>query len=243
VRRSNPNLATLFVAQASRITTINLILFERRPEMADIMERIAKNLYNGEDGEVAELVQKALEDGIAPGDILSNGLIAGMDEVGRDFKAGDLFVPEVLIAARAMHAGMNILRPLLTESDAASAGKYVIGTVKGDLHDIGKNLVKMMLEGAGFETVDLGTDVDAAAFVDAVREHKPSLVGMSALLTTTMVNMRSTVEALEEAGLRQSVKIMIGGAPVTAAFAQQIGADAYAPDAASAVDTARELTS
>jgi 5-methyltetrahydrofolate--homocysteine methyltransferase len=210
--------------------------------MADIMERIAKNLYNGEEDEVAELVQKALDDGHTPGEILSNGLIAGMDEVGRDFKAGDLFVPEVLIAARAMHAGMNILRPLLAESDAPSAGKYVIGTVKGDLHDIGKNLVRMMLEGGGFEMVDLGTDVDAAAFVEAVREHKPSLVGMSALLTTTMVNMRSTIEALEEAGLRQSVKIMIGGAPVTAAFAEQIGADAYSPDAASAVDTARQLT-
>jgi 5-methyltetrahydrofolate--homocysteine methyltransferase len=210
--------------------------------MADIMERIAKNLYDGEEGEVAELVQKALDDGHTAGEILSNGLIAGMDEVGRDFKAGDLFVPEVLIAARAMHAGMNILRPLLAESDTPTAGKYVIGTVKGDLHDIGKNLVKMMLEGAGFETVDLGTDVDAAAFVEAVREHKPSVVGMSALLTTTMVNMRSTIEALEEAGLRQSVKIMIGGAPVTAAFSEQIGADAYSPDAASAVDTARLLT-
>jgi 5-methyltetrahydrofolate--homocysteine methyltransferase len=210
--------------------------------MAEFMERIAKNLYNGEEGEVAELVQKALDEGHDPGEILSNGLIAGMDEVGRDFKAGDLFVPEVLIAARAMHAGMNILRPLLAESDAPSAGKYVIGTVKGDLHDIGKNLVKMMLEGAGFETVDLGTDVDSVAFVEAVREHKPSVVGMSALLTTTMVSMRTTIEALEEAGLRQSVKIMIGGAPVTAAFAEQIGADAYSPDAASAVDKARELT-
>jgi 5-methyltetrahydrofolate--homocysteine methyltransferase len=210
--------------------------------MAEFMERIAKNLYNGEEGEVAELVQKALDEGHDPGEILSNGLIAGMDEVGRDFKAGDLFVPEVLIAARAMHAGMNILRPLLAESDAPGAGKYVVGTVKGDLHDIGKNLVKMMLEGAGFETIDLGTDVDSAAFVEAVREHKPSVVGMSALLTTTMVNMRTTIEALEEAGLRQSVKIMIGGAPVTAAYAEQIGADAYSPDAASAVDKARELT-
>jgi 5-methyltetrahydrofolate--homocysteine methyltransferase len=209
--------------------------------MAELYERIAKNLYNGEEDEVAELVQKALDGGHNPGEVLSNGLIAGMDEVGRDFKAGDLFVPEVLIAARAMHAGMNILRPLLAESDAASAGKYVIGTVKGDLHDIGKNLVKMMLEGAGFETIDLGTDVDSAAFVEAVREHKPSAIGMSALLTTTMVNMRTTIEALEEAGLRQSVKIMIGGAPVTAAFAEQIGADAYSPDAASAVDAARAL--
>jgi corrinoid protein of di/trimethylamine methyltransferase len=176
-----------------------------------------------------------------PQEVLSGGLIAGMDEVGKDFKAGDLFVPEVLIAARAMHAGMGVLRPLLAESDTASAGKYLIGTVEGDLHDIGKNLVKMMIEGAGFETIDLGTDVQPAAFVEAVREHQPDVVGMSALLTTTMVNMKNTIEALEEAGLRDSIKIMIGGAPVTAAFAEEVGADAYAPDAASAVDVAREF--
>ncbi|MGD8794144.1 MAG: corrinoid protein [Anaerolineae bacterium] len=209
--------------------------------MADILQQIASNLYDGEDKAVAELVQKALDQGMAPNEVLQGGLIAGMDEVGRDFKAGDLFVPEVLIAARAMHAGMGVLRPLLAESDVPSAGKYLIGTVKGDLHDIGKNLVKMMLEGAGFETVDLGTDVGPQAFVDAVKEHKPTLLGMSALLTTTMVQMRATVEALEEAGVRQTVKIMVGGAPVTEAFAQEIGADAYAPDAASAVDVARSL--
>jgi len=209
--------------------------------MADILQRLASNLYNGEEKEVAALVQQALDDGMAPGEILSGGLIAGMDEVGKDFKAGELFVPEVLIAARAMHAGMNILRPLLSERDAMGAGKYVIGTVKGDLHDIGKNLVKMMLEGAGFETIDLGTDAGPADFVNAVREHQPHLLGMSALLTTTMVNMKATIEALEEAGLRDSVKIMVGGAPVTKAFAEEIGADAYAPDAASAVDVAREL--
>jgi 5-methyltetrahydrofolate--homocysteine methyltransferase len=209
--------------------------------MADILKQIASNLYEGEDEVVAELVQKALDQGMEPGKILQGGLIAGMDEVGRDFKAGDLFVPEVLIAARAMHAGMGILRPLLSESDAPSAGKYLIGTVKGDLHDIGKNLVKMMLEGAGFETVDLGTDVEPADFVEAVQKYQPTIVGMSALLTTTMVQMKATVEALEEAGVRDSVKIMVGGAPVTDAFAQEIGADAYAPDAASAVDKAREL--
>jgi 5-methyltetrahydrofolate--homocysteine methyltransferase len=209
--------------------------------MADILATIASELYEGEDQSVAELVQKALDQGMEPKEVLQGGLIAGMDEVGKDFKAGELFVPEVLIAARAMHAGMNVLRPLLAESDSISAGRYLIGTVKGDLHDIGKNLVKMMLEGAGFETIDLGTDVEPQAFVDAVREHKPMLIGMSALLTTTMVQMRATVEALEEAGLRDSVKIMIGGAPVTEAFAAEIGADAYAPDAASAVDKAREL--
>ena len=209
--------------------------------MADILERIASNLYKGADQQVASLVQEALDQGMEPAKVLNGGLIAGMDEVGRDFKDGELFVPEVLIAARAMHAGMSILRPLLAEGEAPSAGKYVIGTVKGDLHDIGKNLVKMMLEGAGFETIDLGTDVDSDAFVEAVREHQPRLVGMSALLTTTMVQMRTTIEALEEAGLRDSVKVMIGGAPVTNAFAEQVGADAYAPDAASAVDVAREL--
>lgn len=209
--------------------------------MADILQKIAAKLYEGEDEEVAELVQQALDAGKTPKEILQDGLIAGMDQVGKDFKAGDLFVPEVLIAARAMHAGMNVLRPLLTASDSPTVGKYVIGTVKGDLHDIGKNLVKMMLEGAGFETVDLGTDVAPEAFVQAVREHKPRIVGMSALLTTTMVNMKTTIDALQEAGLRDSVKIMVGGAPVTATFAQQIGADAYAPDAATAVDVARKL--
>jgi 5-methyltetrahydrofolate--homocysteine methyltransferase len=209
--------------------------------MADILQKIASELYEGEDESVAELVQNALDQGLPPHEVLQGGLIAGMDEVGKDFKAGDLFVPEVLIAARAMHAGMGVLRPLLAEGDSVSAGKYLIGTVKGDLHDIGKNLVKMMLEGAGFETIDLGTDVEPQDFVDAVREHQPQLLGMSALLTTTMVQMKATLEALEEAGLRDSVKIMVGGAPVTDAFAKEIGADAYAPDAASAVDTAREL--
>jgi len=210
--------------------------------MADILQKIASELYEGEDETVARLVQEALDQDISPAEILANGLIAGMDEVGKDFKAGDLFVPEVLIAARAMSAGMGVLRPLLAESDVPSAGKYVIGTVKGDLHDIGKNLVRMMLEGAGFETVDLGTDVEPDAFVDAVREHQPRIVGMSALLTTTMVNMKTIIEALEEAGLRESIRIMVGGAPVTTAFAEEIGADAYAPDAATAVDVARNLT-
>jgi len=205
------------------------------------MQKIASKLYDGEDEEVAGLVQEALDQGMAPEEILAGGLIAGMDEVGRDFKAGDLYVPEVLIAARAMHAGMNILRPLLAEGDVPSAGKYIIGTVQGDLHDIGKNLVKMMLEGAGFQTIDLGTDVKPDDFVAAVREHQPQLLGMSALLTTTMPGMKATIEALEEAGLRDAVKVMVGGAPVTAAFAKQIGADAYAPDAASAVDVARSL--
>jgi len=210
--------------------------------MADMAQKIGKQLYKGDIEGVAELVQDALDAGMAPGEVLNGALIAGMDEVGRDFKAGVLFVPEVMFSARAMKAGMDVLRPLLAESDMASSGKCVVGTVKGDLHDIGKNLVTMMLDGGGFEAIDLGIDLDPSAFVDAVRENKPDLVGMSALLTTTMVQMKATIEALEEAGLRDSVKIMIGGAPVTATFAEQIGADAYAADAATAVELARELT-
>jgi 5-methyltetrahydrofolate--homocysteine methyltransferase len=209
--------------------------------MADKVQRIAKNLYDGDAEAVAELVQDALDAGMAPGEVLNGALLAGMDEVGRDFKAGDLYLPEVLAAARAMQAGMGVLRPLLAESDVPSAGKYVIGTVQGDLHNIGKNLVKMMLEGVGFQTIDLGIDVKPEEFVAAVREHQPQLLGMSALLTTTMPGMKATIEALEEAGLRDAVKVMVGGAPVTAAFAEQIGADAYAHDAVSAVDVARSL--
>ena len=210
--------------------------------MADLLQEMASNLYNGEEEKVASLVRQALDQGMAPGTILSDGLIAGMDEVGKDFKADVLYMPEVLVAARAMQAGMDVLRPLLAESDVTGAGKYLIGTVEGDLHDIGKNLVRMMLEGAGFQTVDLGKDVKPEAFVAAVREHQPNILGLSALLTTTMPAMKTTIEALEEAGLRDSVKIMVGGAPVTATFAEEIGADAYAPDAASAVDVARNLT-
>ena len=209
--------------------------------MSEILKDIASNLYAGRNTKVAELVQQALDEGVHVGEILSGGLTAGMDEVGKDFKAGELFVPEVLIAARAMRAGMDILRPLLEESDVPSAGKFMIGTVVGDLHDIGKNLVRMMIEGGGFEAIDLGVDIKPAQFVDAVREHQPEIVGMSALLTTTMPGMKATIEALQEAGLRDTVKVVIGGAPVTAAFAEQIGADAYAPDAASAVDVARDL--
>jgi len=210
--------------------------------VVDILQEIASYLYDGEDKEVAALVQQALDQGLEPHEILHGGLIAGMDEVGKDFKADVLYMPEVLVAARAMQAGMDVLRPLLAESDVTGAGKYLIGTVEGDLHDIGKNLVRMMLEGAGFQTVDLGKDVKPEAFVAAVREQQPAILGLSALLTTTMPAMKTTIEALEEAGLRDSVKIMVGGAPVTATFAEEIGADDYAPDAASAVDVARNLT-
>lgn len=209
--------------------------------MANILDDISSKLYGGDKEQVTSLVQQALKQGTTPGDILNKSLIAGMDRVGQGFKDGELFVPEVLIAARAMQAGMDVLRPMLTESDTPSVGKYVIGTVKGDLHDIGKNLVKMMLEGAGFKTIDLGADVPPEAFVAAVKEHQPRIIGMSALLTTTMVQMKITIEALEKAGLRESVKVMVGGAPMTADYAEKIGADAYAPDAVTAVDAARSL--
>ncbi len=209
--------------------------------MSNILEQMQKDLYDGKADEVGTATQKALDEGMSAQEILSDGLIGGMDEVGKDFKAGDLFIPEVLMSAKAMHAGMAVLRPLLAESGALSLAKIVIGTVAGDLHDIGKNLVGMMLGGAGFEIIDLGTDVSPEKFVEAVRAEGADLVGMSALLTTTMPGMKATIEALTEAGLRDRVKVIVGGAPVTASFAEGIGADAYAPDAASAVDTARSL--
>ena len=209
--------------------------------MSNILEQMQKDLYDGKADEVGTATQKALDEGMSAQEILSDGLIGGMDEVGKDFKAGDLFIPEVLMSAKAMHAGMAVLRPLLAESGALSLAKIVIGTVAGDLHDIGKNLVGMMLEGAGFEIIDMGADVSPEKFVEAVRAEGADLVGMSALLTTTMPGMKATIEALTEAGLRDHVKVIVGGAPVTASFAEGIGADAYAPDAASAVDTARSL--
>jgi 5-methyltetrahydrofolate--homocysteine methyltransferase len=195
----------------------------------------------GDADEAAVQVQAALDADIPPADILNKGCIAAMGEVGRLFEEGEMFVPEMLIAARAMQAGMNILKPHLAEGEIVSAGKVVIGTVAGDLHDIGKNLVGMMMEGAGFEIVDLGTDVKPEAFVEAVREHEPNLIGMSALLTTTMPAMTATVEALTEAGLRDQVKVLVGGAPVTDKFAKEIGADGFAPDASSAARKAKEL--
>ena len=209
--------------------------------MSDILKQIVEKLYDGEDDAVAKLTQKALDEGMTPEEVLNDGLLAGMDRVGVDFRDGELFVPEVLIAARAMHAGMDVLRPLLAESDVASAGKVVLGTVKGDLHDIGKNMVGMMLEGAGFEVVDLGIDISPDKFIEAVKTEQPDLVGMSALLTTTMPSMKHTIDALVEAGLREKVKVMIGGAPVTQALAREIEADGYAPDAALAIELARSL--
>ncbi|NIV40626.1 MAG: cobalamin-binding protein [Anaerolineae bacterium] len=205
------------------------------------IESIYQAVLEGDADEAATEVQAGLDAGIAPSDILNKGCIAAMAEVGRLFEEGEMFVPEMLIAARAMQAGMAILKPHLAEGEITSAGKVILGTVAGDLHDIGKNLVGMMMEGAGFEIVDLGTDVSADAFVDAVREHKADIIGMSALLTTTMPSMTATVEALTEAGVRDQIKVLVGGAPVTQAFADEIGADGFAPDASSATRVAKGL--
>jgi 5-methyltetrahydrofolate--homocysteine methyltransferase len=204
------------------------------------LKSIYENVIDGQASEVAAGVEAALADGISAEKILNEGLIAAMDEVGRRFEEGDFFVPEMLIAARAMQAGMQLLKPHLAESDVKSAGKVAIGTVKGDLHDIGKNLVAMMLEGAGFEVQDLGVDVPPETFVKAA-QNGAQVIGMSALLTTTMGNMPGTINALEAAGLRGQVKVMIGGAPVTQEYADQIGADGFASDASSATRLARQL--
>lgn len=209
----------------------------------EILNLISENLQNGNAPKVAELVKKALEEGISPKDILEKGLIAGMDIIGEKFKNNEVYVPEVLIAARAMHAGMDVLKPVLTSSGVEPIAKVVIGTVKGDLHDIGKNLVKMMLEGAGFDVIDLGVDVTAEKFIETVKEYNPNIVAMSALLTTTMSHMRTVIEELEKEGFRDQVRVIIGGAPITDKYAEEIGADGYAPDAASAVDKCKELLS
>lgn len=202
---------------------------------------IREAVQQGNAAAVKELTTDALAKGADPQVILNDGLIAAMANVGEKFKKNEIYVPEMLVAARAMYASLDVLRPLLAKGGVKHTGKLVIGTVKGDLHDIGKNLVKMMFDGAGFEVVDLGIDVPPGKFVDAVRSEKPDLLGMSALLTTTMPAMRSTIDALKEAGIRDQVKVIIGGAPVTDRFADEIGADGYAPDASSAVDVAKAL--
>jgi 5-methyltetrahydrofolate--homocysteine methyltransferase len=190
---------------------------------------------------VKKLTQGALDAGDTAEAVLKEGLLPAMEQVGIKFKNCEIYIPEVLIAARAMHAGMAILKPILAKSGGPLAAKVIVGTVKGDLHDIGKNLVVMMLEGGGFDVVDLGIDVSADKFVEAIRQHQPQVVGMSALLTTTMREMKNILEAIQEAGLRGKVKAMVGGAPVTERFAKEIGADGYAADAASAVDIVKAL--
>jgi len=204
-------------------------------------EGLANGVVSGDFNRVAELTKKAIDEGVAPVEIINQGLIKGMNVVGARFKAGDMYVPEVMMAARAMKAGMDLVKPLIAESDLPTAGKVVLGTVAGDLHDIGKNLVGMMMESAGMNVINLGVDISPEKFAEAVREHKPDIVAMSALLTTTMLAMKDTIEVLKEEGLRDSVKVMVGGAPVTSDFATEIGADGWAPDAASAKDLALEL--
>jgi len=207
--------------------------------MAEELGKMAEALIAGKVEEVGKMTKDFLDAGTDPEEVLNKGLIAGMDVVGQRFKAGDMFIPEVLRSAKAMSAGMEHLRPVLAESGAQKGRTLVIGTVEGDLHDIGKNLVGMMFEGAGFKVVNLGIDLKPEVFVDAVKEHKPDLLGMSALLTTTMPKMGETINALKEAGVRDQVKIIVGGAPVTEEYAKEIGADLYGANAASSVDKAR----
>ena len=209
--------------------------------MDDTLKAIYDGVVEGDNASVQKGVQTALDAGQPAAAVLNEALIPAMAEVGRLFEEGEYFVPEMLISARAMKSAMAMLKPLLQKAEVKYAGTVVIGTVKGDLHDIGKNLVSLMLEGAGFQVKDLGTDVSSEKYVEAVRENNANVVAMSALLTTTMVNMKSTIDALREAGLRDSVKIMVGGAPVTDSFAKQIGADGYAPDASRAVAVTKAL--
>ncbi|MFN7035771.1 MAG: corrinoid protein [Bellilinea sp.] len=209
--------------------------------MEDLLSPIFQAILEGNQNAARAAVERALEANLEAELILKQAMMPAMQEVGRLFEEGEYFVPEMLVAARAMQAGMNLLKPRLVQAEVASSGKVVAGTVKGDLHDIGKNLVCMMLEGAAFEIIDLGTDVPPEKFVEAVKSSGAQLVALSALLTTTMPHMKQTIEALQEAGLRQRIKVMVGGAPVTETFARQIGADGYAPDASRAVALAKSL--
>jgi len=205
------------------------------------LQALADNIIKGKKNPAVELTQQAIAEGIAPQTIVNDGLIAGMAVVGEKFKKNEFYVPEVLIAARAMKECMALLKPLMADAGVKPVGTVVIGTVKGDLHDIGKNLVAMMLQGNGFEVVDMGVDVAPEKFIDAIKESKAEVIALSALLTTTMPGMKQVIDALEAAGIRSGVKVMIGGAPVTQKFSDEIGADGYAPDAASAVDLAKTL--
>ncbi len=212
-------------------------------ETPELIQQMQDDLYDGLAAEVVTGVHILLERSLTPYEVLTQALVGGMDVVGADFRDGILFVPEVLMAAKAMKAGMEILRPLLVETGAPQIGTMVIGTVKGDIHDIGKNLVAMMMEGAGFKVVNLGINTDAEKFMAAVREHNPDILGMSALLTTTMPYMDVVIKTMKEQGVRQKLIVLVGGAPLNAAFAEEIEADAYCRDAAVAVETAKQLVS
>ena len=207
----------------------------------DILKNIQDTLAKGDRNGVAKLTKEALDKGLSVKEILEDGLIKSMNAIGEKFKANEIFIPEVLIAAKAMHAGIAILEPHFTACGIKPAGKVVIGTVKGDLHDIGKNIVSMMLKGACFEVVDLGIDVPPGKFLEIVQTKSPDIIAMSSLLTTSMGAMKDTIKVLKESGLRDKVKIIVGGAPITQLFADSIGADSYANDAATAVDRAKEL--
>jgi 5-methyltetrahydrofolate--homocysteine methyltransferase len=209
--------------------------------MSRLFERISTCILEGDAEKAPKLIQKALDEGSSPKEILENALLVGMQEVGVRFRAGDMFVPEVLMSAEAMQSAMVVLRPQLVASGVKLIGKVLLGTVKGDLHDIGKNLVGMMCEGAGFEVIDIGFNVDPEKFVDAITRHQPQVVGMSAMLTTTMRAMGHTIKAIEEAGLRDTVKIMVGGAPVDAEFAKRIGADGYGSNAPAGSELAKKF--
>ncbi len=209
--------------------------------MSEIFEQLSTSVLEGDADKAESLTKQALEDGVSANEILNKGLVVGMAEVGDRFKRGDMFVPEVLMSAEAMHAGQEILRPLLADSETDRVGKILLGTVKGDLHDIGKNLVGMMCEGSGFDVIDLGFNVDPETFVDSIKEHQPDVVGMSAMLTTTMRAMGYTIKAIEEAGLRDKVKVIVGGAPVDEEFSQRIGADGYGSNAVSGPELAKSL--
>lgn len=204
-------------------------------------EELSEAVISGQQQQVEELVKAALSEGVAPLSIINDGLIAGMNVVGKRFKDGDMFVPEVLMSARAMGAGVELVKPHLVESEVPNKGTIVIGTVKGDLHDIGKNLVGMMLESSGYKVIDLGVDTAPEDFVAAVKEHNAQIVGLSALLTTTMLSMKETIETFKTSGIRDQVKVLVGGAPISQSFADEIGADGFAPDAASATELVGQL--
>ncbi len=206
-----------------------------------IFEKLSTAILEGDSDASASITQQGLDEGVSAADLLNNGLIVGMNEVGIRFKAGDMFVPEVLMSAEAMASGMNLLRTLLAESNTKMAGTIVMGTVQGDLHDIGKNLVSMMCEGAGFQIVNIGFDASPEKFIEAIKEHQPEIVGMSAMLTTTMRAMGHTIKAIEEAGLRDKLKVMVGGAPVDQEFADRIGADGYGANAPASSELAKQL--
>lgn len=208
--------------------------------MADF-EELSNSVIEGDKEKVTDVAQELVDEGLKPNEIVEQGLIAGLDVVGQRFKDGDMFVPQVMMAAESMKAGMEILNPLLAEGESSSKGTVVLGTVAGDLHDIGKNLVGMMMESASLKVVDLGVDIEPEEFVESIKENDPDILGMSALLTTTMQEMQNTLELLEEEGLKEDLKIMVGGAPVTPDFAEEIGADRWAQDAAAAKEAALEL--